>query len=86
MSLSQSHVGRCMYILQLVSLLCISIIFAYRMMPRIERYVLPKPKEECVSLFVICIVSVGIAYFIFHHYCFNPIKNKFMESFWPINK
>ncbi len=84
MSFGQSHLGRCMYILQLVSLLCISVIFAFKMMPQIERYVLPKPKHECWPLFVMCIISVGIVYFLFHRYCFNPIKNKFMESFWPI--
>jgi len=54
-------------ILQIVSLICISIIFAVRMQNNVEKYILPRPKEECWAIFIFVTIVIGILYFVFQH-------------------
>lgn len=53
--------------LQIISLVCISIIFAFRMQNNVEKYILPKPKEECWGIFICIMIVIGILYFAFQH-------------------
>jgi len=53
--------------LQIISLVCISIIFTIRMQNNVEKYILPKPKEECWGIFVCIMIVIGILYFAFQH-------------------
>ena len=52
-------------ILQIISLICISVIFAIRMQSNVDKYILPKPKEECWGIFVFITIVIGILYFVF---------------------
>ena len=54
-------------ILQIISLICISIIFTFRMRNNVEKYILPRPKEECWGIFICIMIVIGILYFAFQH-------------------
>ena len=70
-------------ILQIVSLICISIIFAVRMQNNVEKYILPRPKEECWEIFIIVMLVVGILYFSFQYMCKKMIW-PFYEKFYNL--
>lgn len=54
-------------LLQIVSLVCITIIFTFRMTTIVEKYILPRPKEECWGIFICIMIVIGILYFAFQH-------------------
>lgn len=71
----------CISILKVTALLCVSIVFAYSMMPRIERF-LPKPREECWPIFIVCFCLVAAFYFAFRQFCYDPAKRMIVEKFF----
>lgn len=70
-------------ILQIVSLICLTIIFTYRMVSIVEKYILPKPKEECQGIFIFIMIIIGILYFIIQHY-YKQIMLPFYEKMYNI--
>lgn len=70
-------------ILQIISLICISIIFAIRMQNNVEKYILPKPKEECWGIFIFVTMVIGILYFIFQRTC-KKIVSPFYQKMYNL--
>lgn len=68
--------------LQIISLVCVSIVFAVSMENKVEKYVLPWPKEECWYLFVFVILCIGALYFVLQKFIIKRAMNKFTENFF----
>lgn len=76
-------VDRFLSLLQIVSLVCITIIFTFRMTSIVEKYILPKPKEECWGIFIFIMIVIGILYFIIQHY-YKQITLPIFEKMYNI--
>ncbi len=69
--------------LQIVSLICLTIVFTYRMVSIVEKYILRKPKEECRGMFIFIMIIIGVLYFVIQHY-YKQIMLPFYEKMYNI--
>lgn len=70
-------------VLQIISLVCLSIVFTFRMISIVEKYILRKPKEESRGMFICIMVVIGILYFIVQHY-YKRITFPFFDKMYKI--